>query len=132
MKTEEVKVEEWRTRLWGLGWGRGKREEEEEGKKKKKSKKKKRWHPKILIWLQGRRVKEVARAAVPALPRSDRSGSRSRSGMPLPFGRGVCTFCFFCSLLNSMGVREEGFWFCAFKNILSFFSPSGFNLRHKC
>jgi len=88
VKTEEVKVEEWRTRLWGLGWGRGKREEEEEGKKKK-NKKKKRWHPKILIWLQGRRVKEVARAAVPALPRSDRSGSRSRSGMPLPFGRGT-------------------------------------------
>jgi hypothetical protein len=86
-------VEEWRTRLWGLGWGRGKREEEEEeeeGKKKKKNKKKKkRWHPKILIWLQGRRVKEVARAAVPALPRSDRSGSRSRSGMQLPFGRGT-------------------------------------------
>jgi len=87
VKTEEVKVEEWRTRLWGLGWGRGKREEEE-GKKKKKNKKK-RWHPKILIWLQGRRVKEVARAAVPALPRSDRSGSRSRSGMQLPFGRGT-------------------------------------------
>jgi hypothetical protein len=125
VKTEEVKVEEWRTRLWGLGWGRGKREEEEEeeeeGKKKKKNKKK-RWHPKILIWLQGRRVKEVARAAVPALPRSDRSGSRSRSGMQLPFGRGVCTFCFF-SLLNSMGVREEGFWFCAFKNSYRFFLP---------
>ncbi len=113
-------MEEWRTRLWGLGWGRGKREEEE-GKKKKKNKKK-RWHPKILIWLQGRRVKEVARAAVPALPRSDRSGSRSRSGMQLPFGRGVCTFCFF-SLLNSMGVREEGFWFCAFKNSYRFFLP---------
>jgi hypothetical protein len=110
VKTEEVKVEEWRTRFWGLAWGRGKREEEEEGKKKK-NKKKKRWHPKILIWLQGRRVKEVARAAVPALPRSDRSGSRSRSGMPLPFGRGVCTFCFFspCLIPWECGRRVSGF-----------------------
>ncbi len=104
-------MEEWRIRLWGLGRGRGKREKEEGKKKKNKKKKKKRWHPKILIWLQGRRVKEVAQAAVPALPRSDRSGSRSRSGMLLPFGRGVCTFCFFspCLIPWEYGSRVSGF-----------------------
>ncbi len=30
---------------------------------------------------------------------------------------------FFFSLLDSMGVREEGFWFCAFKNSYRFFLP---------